>query len=90
MANKKSAQKRILQIAKKTEINTARKSRVRTFVRKVNDAISAGDKDTARSALVVAQSEIMRGVSKGIFHKNTASRKVSRLSTAVKKMCLAA
>jgi len=90
MANKKSAQKRILQIAKKTERNAARKSRVRTFVRKLRTAIDSGNKDEARAALVVAQSEIMKGCSKGIFHKNTASRAVSRLSASVKKMCLAA
>jgi small subunit ribosomal protein S20 len=90
MANKKSAQKRILQTAKKTEINTMRKSRIRTFIRKVYDAISGGEKETARTALVQAQSEIMRGVTKGVLHRNTGSRKVSRLSAAVKKLCLVA
>lgn len=90
MANKKSAQKRILQTAKRTQINTMRKSRIRTFIRKVYDAVSAGNKETARAALVTAQSEIMKGVSKGILHKNTGSRKVSRLSATVKKLCLAA
>ncbi len=90
MANKKSAQKRILQIAKRTEINSMRKSRIRTFIRKVYDAISQGEKDNARTALVQAQSEIMKGVTKGVLHKNTGSRKVSRLSSAVKKLCLAA
>ena len=90
MANKKSAQKRILQIQKRTLINAARKSRMRTFIRKVYDAISAGEKELAKTALISAQSEIMRGVSKGILHKNTGARKVSRLSSAVKKLCLAA
>lgn len=90
MANKKSAKKRILQIAKRTEVNTARKSRMRTFVRKVYDAIKESNKETARTALIAAQSEIMKAVSKGVLHKNTGSRKVSRLSAAVKKMCLAA
>ena len=90
MANKKSAQKRVLQIAKKTEINTMRKSRIRTFIRKVYDAIGNGEKEIARTALTKAQSEIMKGVTKGILHRNTGSRKVSRLSAAVKKLCLAA
>jgi len=90
MANKKSAQKRILQVAKKTEANTARKSRIRTFIRKLRTAIDGGHKDEARSALTVAQSEIMKGVTKGVLHKNTAARTVSRLSAAVKKVCLAA
>jgi small subunit ribosomal protein S20 len=90
MANKKSAQKRILQTEKRTLRNSMRKSRIRTFIRKVYDAIGSGEKETARSALVNAQSEIMRGVSKGVMHKNTGSRKVSRLSAAVKKLCLAA
>ncbi|MFT6072095.1 MAG: small subunit ribosomal protein S20 [Alphaproteobacteria bacterium] len=90
MANKKSAQKRILQVAKKTEANTARKSRIRTFIRKLRTAIDGGQKDEARTALTVAQSEIMKGVTKGVLHKNTAARTVSRLSAAVKKVCLAA
>ena len=90
MANKKSAQKRILQTAKRTEINSMRKSRIRTFIRKVYDAIGSGEKDVARTALVDAQSEIMKGVTKGVLHKNTGSRKVSRLSAAVKKLCLVA
>jgi small subunit ribosomal protein S20 len=79
-----------LPTAKRTEINTARKSRIRTFIRKVRTAILNGQKDEARSALIVAQSEIMKGVTKGVLHKNTASRTVSRLSSAVKQICLAA
>ena len=72
MANTPSAKKRVRQILRKTEVNKARRSRIKTFVRKVEEAIE------------LAQPEIMRGVSKGIFHKNTASRKISRLSTRVK------
>ena len=90
MANIKSAQKRVRQIATRTAINAARKSRIRTFIRKVLEATKANDKDLARSALQKAQSEIMRGVTKGVLHRNTASRKVSRLSAMVKKICLAA
>ena len=84
MANHKSAKKRILRNAKRAEINGARISRIRTFIKKVEVAISAGDKDAAQQALRDAQPEIMRGVSRGVLHKNTASRKMSRLSARVK------
>ena len=84
MANHKSAKKRILRNAKRAEINGARISRIRTFIKKVEVAISAGDKDGAQQALRDAQPEIMRGVSRGVLHKNTASRKMSRLSARVK------
>lgn len=86
MANSPQARKRIRQTAKRTEINMARRSRVRTFVRKVEEAIASGDADAAKSALRDAQPEIMRGANKGILHKNTASRKISRLANRVKTM----
>ena len=79
MANHKSAKKRIIRNAKRAEINGARIGRIRTFIKKVESAISAGDKDAAQAALREAQPEIMRGVSRGVLHKNTASRKMSRL-----------
>ena len=84
MANHKSAKKRILRNAKRAEINGARISRIRTFIKKVEMAITSGDKDAAQQALRDAQPEIMRGVSRGVIHKNTASRKMSRLSARVK------
>ena len=84
MANHKSAKKRIRRNANRAEINKSRISRIRTFVKRVEAAIASGDKDTAQSALKDAQPELMRGVSKGVLHKNTASRKMSRLSARVK------
>ena len=84
MANHKSAKKRISRNAKRAEINGARIGRIRTFIKKVESAITAGDKDAAQAALREAQPEIMRGVSRGVLHKNTASRKMSRLSARVK------
>ena len=84
MANHKSAKKRIIRNAKRAEINGARIGRIRTFIKKVESAISAGDKDAAQAALREAQPEIMRVVSRGVLHKNTASRKMSRLSARVK------
>ena len=89
MANIKSAQKRIRQTEKRTAVNTARRSRIRTYIRKVIEAVKAENIDEAKTALRLAQSEIMRGVSKGVLHKNTASRKVSRLSAMIKKADLA-
>jgi len=86
MANSRSAEKRIRQIAKRTAVNTARRSRIRTSIRKVEDAIRAGDATTAREALKAAQPEIMRGAAKGVTHANTAARKVSRLAQRVKSM----
>ena len=80
MANTKSAKKAIRKIARKTAINKNRRSRMRTFIRKVEEAISAGDQSVAQQALVAAQPEIMRSAQKGILHKNSASRKISRLS----------
>ncbi len=84
MANHKSAKKRIRRNANRAEINKSRISRIRTFVKRVESAIASGDKDTAQTALKEAQPELMRGVSKGVLHKNTASRKMSRLSARVK------
>lgn len=84
MANHKSAKKRIRRNANRAEINKSRISRIRTFVKRVESAIASGDKDTAQTALKEAQPELMRGVSKGVLHKNTASRKMSRLSVRVK------
>ncbi|MEL6125200.1 MAG: 30S ribosomal protein S20 [Pseudomonadota bacterium] len=86
MANSPSAKKRVRQIERRTEVNKARRSRIRTFLRKVEEAIAGGDQPAAAEALRAAQPEIMRGVTKGILHKNTASRKMSRLSARVKAM----
>ncbi len=86
MANTKSAQKMVRKLQKRTLVNGARRSRMRTFIRKVEDAIMAGDAEAARTALQNAQPEIMRAAQKGILHKNTASRKVSRLSSRVKAL----
>ncbi len=84
MANTPSAKKATRKIARRTAINTDRRSRVRTFLRKVEEAIAAGDKDAAVSAFRIAEPELMSAVSHGVFHKNTASRKVSRLAHRVK------
>ncbi len=86
MPNIASAKKRVRTAAKRTDINHARKSRVRTFTRKVEDAIAAGDKQGALAALRAAEPEIMRGVSKGVIHKNTGARTVSRLTHRVAKL----
>lgn len=86
MANIRSAKKRIRQTARKTTVNRNRMSRVRTFVKKVESAIAAGDKDAASAALKAAQPEIMRGVTRGVLHRNTASRKVSRLNARIKAL----
>lgn len=71
-------------MARKTEVNRARRSQVRSTLRKVEDAITAGDKDAASTALKKAEPAMMRAVSRGVFHKNTASRKISRLNKRVK------
>lgn len=83
MANTPQAKKRIRRNARRTEINTNRVSRIRTFVKKVEAAIAEGDKAAANAALAAAQPELARGVSKGVLHKNTASRKFGRLTKAV-------
>ncbi|GJD50037.1 30S ribosomal protein S20 [Methylobacterium crusticola] len=84
MANTVSAKKMTRKIAKRTAINRSRRSRMRTFVRKVEEALASGDAATALTALRTAEPEIMRASQKGIVHKNTASRKVSRLAARVK------
>ncbi len=83
MANHKSAEKRIRQTEKRTAINRSRMSRVRTFVKKVETAISSGDKAGAQAAFQLAQPELHRAVTKGVMHKNTASRKISRLALRI-------
>jgi small subunit ribosomal protein S20 len=80
MANTPQAKKRIRRNARRTEINGARVSRIRTFVKQLEAAIAAGDKATAQAAIQRVQPELMRGVAKGVVHKNTASRKISRLT----------
>lgn len=86
MANSPGSKKRARQAIRRTEINKSRRSRMRTFIRSVEEAITKGDADNAREALKAAQPEIMRSVTKGILHKNTASRKISRLSARVKSL----
>lgn len=80
MANHKSAEKRIRQTETRTEINRNRVSRIRTFVKKVEVALEAGNKAAAAEAFKLAQPELMRGASKGVLHRNTVARKLSRLS----------
>jgi small subunit ribosomal protein S20 len=84
MANTPQSKKRARQAERRYAVNKARRSRIRTFLRKVEEAIASGDKDAAAAALKAAQPELMRGVTKGVVHKNTASRKMSRLSLRVK------
>ena len=84
MANTPQAKKRARQNEKRFAINKARRSRIRTFIRKVEEAIESGVKDDAVAALKAVQPELMRGVTKGVYHKNTASRKMSRLAARVK------
>ncbi|KCV82581.1 30S ribosomal protein S20 [Actibacterium atlanticum] len=86
MANSPQAKKRARQNERRYEINKARRSRIRTYLRKVEEAIESGDKDAASAALRDAQPELMRGVTKGILHKNTVARKISRLSARVKSL----
>jgi small subunit ribosomal protein S20 len=83
MANSQQSKKRARQSERRAEINKARRSRMRTFLRKVEEAIAAGEPAAAAEALRQAQPEIMRSVSKGVLHKNTASRKISRLAGRV-------
>ena len=84
MANTAQSNKRARHNETRFAVNKARRSRIRTYLRKVEEAIASGDKDAASAALREAQPELMRGVSRGVFHKNTASRKMSRLSARVK------
>ena len=84
MANHKSAEKRARQTERRTAVNQSRKARIRTFVRKLEEAIATGDKAAAEAAMRVAESEMARGASKGVFHRNTVARKTSRLAARVK------
>ncbi len=86
MANTSSAKKRVRRDERRTEVNRARRSRIRTFVKRVESAIESDDKEAAQAAFVVAEPEIMRGVTKGVLHRNTASRKVSRLAARIKSL----
>ncbi|MDQ0503795.1 30S ribosomal protein S20 [Xanthobacter agilis] len=86
MANTPSAKKAARKIERRTEVNRSRRSRVRTYLRKLEDAIGTGDAAAAAAAFKVAEPEIMRAVTKGVLHKNTASRKVSRLAARVRKL----
>ncbi|MEM9393548.1 MAG: 30S ribosomal protein S20 [Pseudomonadota bacterium] len=86
MANSPQAKKRARQNERRYAVNKARRSRIRTYLRRVEEAIEAGDQAAAAEALKAAQPELMRGVTKGILHKNTAARKMSRLSKRVKSL----
>jgi small subunit ribosomal protein S20 len=89
MANNPGAKKAIRKIARRTEVNKARRSRVRTFLRKFDEALAAGDAAEAKAAFVSAQSELMRAVGKGVMHRNTGARKVSRLHAQLRKLAAA-
>ena len=86
MANTSSAKKATRKIARRTAINKNRRSRVRTYVRQVEEALASGDKAAAEAAFKAAQPELMRAATKGVLHKNTASRKVSRLANRLKTL----
>ncbi len=86
MANTPQSKKRARQSETRFAINKARRSRIRTFLRKVEEALQSGNKDIAAAALKEAQPELMRGVSKGVVHKNTVARKISRLNSRVKAL----
>lgn len=89
MANTPGAKKAVRKIERRTAVNKARRSRVRTYLRRFEEALAAGDAALAKNAFVEAESELMRAVSKGLVHKNTGSRKVSRLSAQLKKLAAA-
>jgi small subunit ribosomal protein S20 len=86
VAHSRSAKKRIRQTLRRTLRNKSRKSRIRTFVRKVEEAVASGDYEAARAAFVTAESELRRGVTKGVLHIKTAARKISRLARKVKAL----
>ena len=86
MANHQSAKKRIRRNARRADINRTRRGRIRTFVRKVEEAIASGDKTAAESAMQGAMPELHRGVLRGIMHRNTAARKISRLTKRIKAL----
>jgi small subunit ribosomal protein S20 len=83
MANHKSAEKRQRQTAKRTEVNRARIGRIRTFVKKVETALAAGNKEAAAAAFAAAQPELHRGIRHGVLHRNTVGRKLSRLNARI-------
>ena len=89
MANTPGSKKAARKIERRTEVNRSRRSRVRTFLRRFDEAVAAGDPKTAADAFREAQSELMRAVSKGVVHRNTGSRKVSRLAAQLKKLATA-
>ena len=89
MANTPQSKKRARQAERRQDVNKARRSRIRTFLRKVEEAIASGNKDAATAALSNAQPELTRGVSKGVLHKNTVARKMSRLNARVKALVTA-
>lgn len=86
MANTPQSKKRARQLQKKTEVNKSRRSRIRTFIKLVEEDILNGDKEKARASFLAAEPEIQRGVTKGILKKNTAARKISRLSSNIKSI----
>jgi small subunit ribosomal protein S20 len=86
MPSHKSAEKRVRVTAKRTAVNKARRSQIRSAIRTVEEALASGDKKAATAALKAAEPQIMRGVSKGVVHKNTGSRKVSRLAARLKSL----
>ena len=86
MPSHRSAEKRVRNTAKRTAVNKARRSQIRSAIRAVEEALAAGDKKAATAALKTAEPQIMRGVSKGVIHRNTGSRKVSRLSARLKAL----
>jgi small subunit ribosomal protein S20 len=86
MPNTISAGKRVRKTARRTEVNKARKSQIRSAIRAVEEAIASGNKDAAKAALKAAEPQIMRGVRKGVIHRNTGSRKISRLSAGLKRL----
>ncbi len=89
MANNPGAKIAVRKIERRTEVNKARRSRVRTFLRKFDEALATGDAGAAQAAFTLAQSELMRAVGKGVLHRNTGSRKVSRLHRQLKKLAAA-
>jgi small subunit ribosomal protein S20 len=86
MAHHKSAQKRIRSNARRAEVNTARVGRIRTFLKRVESAISTGNKEAAQAEFKLAQPELQRGTTRGVIHRNTVSRKLSRLTARIKAM----
>ena len=90
MANTPQSKKRARQADARQDVNKARRSRIRTFLRKVEEALASGNQDAAAAALRVAQPELARGVTKGVLHKNTVARKMSRLASRVKALAAVA